>query len=44
MLAWTKKYFNLRRYRVHNEGGHFVPLEVPEVYIDDVRSFFRGLR
>ena len=43
-LTWTKKYFNLRQYRVHTEGGHFAPLEVPEVYVDDVRTFFRTLR
>ena len=43
-LTWTKTYFNLKQYRVHNEGGHFAPLEVPEVYVDDVRTFFRSLR
>ena len=44
MQTWTKKYFNLRQYLVHNEGGHFAPLEVPEVYVDDARTFFRSLR
>ncbi len=43
-ITWTKQYFNLRQYRVHDSGGHFAPPEVPEVYVDDVRSFFRGLR
>ena len=43
-LTWTKKYFNLKQYRVHTNGGHFAPLEVPEVYVDDVRTFFRTLR
>ncbi len=43
-LTWTKQYFDLRQYRVHDSGGHFAPLEVPDVYVDDVRSFFRGLR
>ncbi len=43
-LTWTKKYFNLRQYRVHRDGGHFAPLEVPEIFVGDVRSFFRDLR
>lgn len=42
--TWTEKYFNLQQYRVHQEGGHFAPLEVPEVYVDDVATFFRSLR
>jgi pimeloyl-ACP methyl ester carboxylesterase len=42
--TWTEKYFNLQQYRVHDEGGHFAPLEVPDTYVDDVRTFFRTLR
>ena len=42
-LTCTKKYFNLQQYRVHNDGGHLAPLEVPEVYVDDVWNFFRSL-
>lgn len=42
--TWTEKYFNLRQYRVHQEGGHFASLEVPEIFVDDVRTFFRDLR
>ena len=43
-MTWTSKYFNLQQYRVHNDGGHFAPLEVPDIYVDDVRTFFRTLR
>jgi pimeloyl-ACP methyl ester carboxylesterase len=43
-LAWTEKYFNLQQYRVHDDGGHFAPLEVPETYVDDVATFFRRFR
>lgn len=43
-LTWTRKYFNLKQYRVHEAGGHFAPLEVPELFVDDVRTFFAGLR
>lgn len=42
--SWTEKYFNLQQYRVHDDGGHFAPLEVPDTYVDDVRTFFRTLR
>jgi pimeloyl-ACP methyl ester carboxylesterase len=41
---WTEKYFNLQQYRVHDDGGHFAPLEVPDTYVDDVRTFFRQFR
>ena len=30
---------SLSKYRVHDNGGHFAPLEVPEVYVEDVRTF-----
>jgi hypothetical protein len=43
-IAWTKKYFNLQQYRIHNDGGHFAPLEVPDIYVDDVATFFRQFR
>ena len=42
--AWTEKYFNLQQYRVHDDGGHFAPLEVPDTYVDDVQTFFRRFR
>jgi len=38
------KYFNLQQYRVHDDGGHFAPLEVPDIYVDDVVTFFRTFR
>jgi hypothetical protein len=28
----------------HAEGGHFPGLEVPELWVDDIRAFFRALR
>lgn len=42
--SWTEKYFNLQQYRVHDQGGHFAPLEVPETFLDDVRTFFARFR
>jgi hypothetical protein len=26
------------------EGGHFAAMEVPDLLVEDVREFFRGLR
>ncbi|MFC9433749.1 epoxide hydrolase family protein [Nocardia sp. NPDC057030] len=31
-------------FRDHAEGGHFPAFEVPELFTDDIRSFFRQLR
>jgi hypothetical protein len=28
----------------HAEGGHFAALEVPELFVEDIRDFFRPLR
>lgn len=41
--TFTEAYFNLQQYRVHDDGGHFAPLEVPDTYVQDVRDFFGGL-
>jgi pimeloyl-ACP methyl ester carboxylesterase len=36
--------FNLVRYTKMPRAGHFACLEQPALFVDDVRSFFRGLR
>jgi len=41
---WAESYYNLKRWNVALHGGHFVPMEMPDVLIEDVRDFFRGLR
>jgi pimeloyl-ACP methyl ester carboxylesterase len=35
---------NLVYWNVLNEGGHFAPAEVPAIYVQELRSFFRPLR
>jgi hypothetical protein len=35
---------NLVRWTEYQQGGHFPALEVPELLVEDVRTFFRGLR
>lgn len=42
--TWMEKYFNLQQYRVHDVGGHFAPVEAPEIYVDDISSFFSRFR
>jgi pimeloyl-ACP methyl ester carboxylesterase len=35
---------NLVRWTEYQQGGHFPALEVPELLVEDVRTFFRSLR
>ena len=35
---------DLRRYTEMPRGGHFAAAEQPELFLEDVRSFFRELR
>jgi microsomal epoxide hydrolase len=39
-----RRVFNLRQYAMAPRGGHYPALEVPEIFIDQVRSFFSALR
>lgn len=41
---WAERYYNLKRWNVAENGGHFAPMEVPEVLVADLREFFRALR
>jgi pimeloyl-ACP methyl ester carboxylesterase len=36
--------FNLVRYTKMPRGGHFACLEQPQLFVDDLRAFFRELR
>jgi pimeloyl-ACP methyl ester carboxylesterase len=42
--AWTERYCNIARYTVMPRGGHFAPMEQPQLLVDDIRAFFRPLR
>ncbi|MEV6276968.1 epoxide hydrolase family protein [Nocardia sp. NPDC051832] len=35
---------NVAFFREHSEGGHFPAFEVPDLFADDIRTFFRQLR
>jgi pimeloyl-ACP methyl ester carboxylesterase len=41
---WAEGYYNLKRWTVAPKGGHFVPMEEPDVLVEDLRAFFRELR
>ena len=42
--AWAEAAYDLRHWSVMDEGGHFAALEKPQLYLNDLRDFFRLLR
>jgi pimeloyl-ACP methyl ester carboxylesterase len=40
----TRPWYNPVYAKAHQKGGHFVPWENPDAFIDDVRATFRKLR
>ena len=41
---WAEARYNVVQWTEMPRGGHFAAMEEPELYVDDVRKFFRGLR
>ena len=41
---WAESSYNIVRWTVMPRGGHFAAMEEPELLVDDIRAFFRGLR
>ena len=41
---WVEASHNVVFWVEHEKGGHFASLEAPQVYVNDVQDFFRGLR
>ncbi|MGH7836663.1 MAG: epoxide hydrolase family protein [Candidatus Binataceae bacterium] len=41
---WAERYYNLKRWTVMPSGGHFAPMEEPQMLVNDIRAFFRTLR
>ncbi len=41
---WAEKRYNVTHWTEMARGGHFPTFEEPEIFVDDVRSFFRSLR
>lgn len=42
--AWAEAAYNLQHWTIMPRGGHFAALQEPELYLDDVRTFFRLFR
>lgn len=42
--AWAEKVYAVERWTVMPRGGHFAAMEEPELFVEDVRAFFRPLR
>jgi hypothetical protein len=41
---WAEALYRVVHWSEHAEGGHFAAMEVPELLIEDIRTFFRPLR
>ena len=41
---WLRRVYNLKQYSPMPRGGHFPAWEEPELFIEDVRAFFRRFR
>jgi microsomal epoxide hydrolase len=41
---WLEPRYNITRWTEMPRGGHFAAMEQPQLLVDDVRAFFRGLR
>jgi pimeloyl-ACP methyl ester carboxylesterase len=42
--AWAEHRYNIVHWTEHERGGHFAAMQVPDLFVDDVRAFFRSVR
>ena len=42
--GWAEHRYNITHWVDLPRGGHFAAMEVPELFVDDVRAFFRTVR
>jgi pimeloyl-ACP methyl ester carboxylesterase len=42
--AWVEARYNVTQWSEQPRGGHFAAMEVPDLFVDDVRAFFRTVR
>lgn len=42
--VWAEAVYDIVHWTEMPEGGHFAAMEVPELFVDDVRTFFREFR
>lgn len=41
--SWAKRAYNITRWTEMPEGGHFAAMEVPEIFVADIRDWARGV-
>lgn len=41
---WAETKFNIRRWQPMPRGGHFAAMEVPDLFVGELREFFRDYR
>ena len=41
---WAERRYDIVHWTEHERGGHFAAMEVPDLFAEDVRSFFRLVR
>lgn len=42
--AWAEARFNIRRWQTMPRGGHFAAMEQPQLFVGELREFFREFR
>jgi epoxide hydrolase len=42
--SWVESQYRVVHWAAMDKGGHFAAMEQPELFVDDVRRFFRGIR
>jgi microsomal epoxide hydrolase len=42
--SWCERAYNMTHWSQMERGGHFAAMEVPQLYIQEVRNWARGLR
>jgi epoxide hydrolase len=42
--SWVERQYNVVHWAEMDRGGHFPAMEQPEMFVDDLRSFFRRFR
>ena len=42
--SWVEQHYNVTHWSAMPRGGHFAAMEQPDLFVDDVRAFFRTVR
>jgi microsomal epoxide hydrolase len=42
--AWVERRYNVTRWTQMRKGSHFAAMEVPELFVEEVRAFFGAMR